>query len=280
MPKKKKLTKYASKFYENIVAKLIGGLVKVLWWIVKLPYYLIRGIIALFKGVRGGVKKAKVKQKRQKRIAHYETFKIIQTINGDFAKWEKHVQKSDSVIGIILGARGTGKTAFGIKLLENIYSQTKRKCFAMGFEAKEMPSWITVVENVDQIKNNAQVLIDEGGIFFSSRKSMSKINKMLSDLILVARHKNLSIAFISQNSANLDVNILRQVDYLVLKPSSLLQKDFERKKIKELYEKHMVAFEKYKGDKGTAYIHADSFQGFVSNSLPSFWTTEISKSFK
>ena len=181
-----------------------------------------------------------------------------------------------------MGARGSGKSAIGIKILENLYSQTKNKrnYFAMGFIKAEMPSWINVVDSIDKIKNNSYVLIDEGGILFSSRKSMSLANKLLSELILIARHKNLSIIFISQNSSNLEVNILRQADYLILKPSSLLQKDFERKIIKDLYSKLSIDFKKLENIKGVAYIHSDVFEGFVENSLPSFWTSSLSKSFE
>ena len=150
----------------------------------------------------------------------------------------------------------------------------------MGFKESEMPSWIKVVKDVEEIENDSFVLIDEGGILFSSRNAMSNANKLLSGLILISRHKNLNILFISQNSSNLDVNILRQADFLVLKPSSLLQKDFERKIIQKLYEKTEDDFEKFKENKGITYIYSSNFTGFVSNLLPSFWGAEISKSFK
>jgi len=136
------------------------------------------------------------------------------------------------------------------------------------------------VNSVSEITNNSYVLIDEGGVLFSSRESMSKPNKLLSDLILIARHKNLNIIFISQNSSNLDVNILRQADYLVLKQSSLLQKDFERKIVQKIYLEVENKFEKHKNVEGVTYIHSGDFSGFISNSLPSFWKSEISKSFK
>jgi hypothetical protein len=90
----------------------------------------------------------------------------------------------------------------------------------------------------------------------------------------------LSILFISQNSSNLDVNIIRQADFLVLKPSALLQKNFERKIIQEIYEKSSKGFEKFKEVKGLTYIYSDKFLGFISNSLPSFWSRGISKSFR
>ena len=183
------------------------------------------------------------------------------------------------MIGIIIGARGKGKTALGIKLMENMYAKTKKKICAMGFKDKDLPSWINVIEEVNEVKNNSFVLIDEGGILFSSRDSMSKPNKVLSDLILIARHKNLSIIFISQNSSNLEINILRQADCLLLKPSSLLQKDFERKKIQKVYEEVKDEFEKLKKYKGLTYIYSEDYRGFVNNDLPSFWSQKISKSF-
>jgi hypothetical protein len=150
----------------------------------------------------------------------------------------------------------------------------------MGFKSEDLPSWISAVENIDEIHNDAIVLVDEGGIFFSSRDSMSIANKLLSDLIFISRHKNLTILFISQNSSNLDVNIIRQADFLVLKPSSLLQKDFERKIIRDLYVKLEPLFKKYKTKKGLTYIYSDDFRGFITNPLPSFWSQSLSKSFR
>ena len=149
----------------------------------------------------------------------------------------------------------------------------------MGFKADEMPNWIKTIENIKELENNTFVLIDEGGILFSSRNAMSNANKLLTELILIARHKNLSILFITQNSSNLDVNILRQADFLVLKPSSLLQKDFERKIIQKIYEKINENFEELKEIKGLTYIYSSGFSGFISNPLPSFWGTRLSKSF-
>mgnify|MGYP001562619392 FL=1 len=165
-------------------------------------------------------------------------------------------------------------------MLENIYAKTSRKCYAIGFKENEMPSFVDVVEKTDEIENDGFVLIDEGGVLFSSRRAMSTANKMLSDLILISRHKNLTILFISQNSSNLDVNIIRQADFLILKPSSLLQKDFERKIVKDLYDKTKDKFDKYNDRIGLTYLYSDDFTGFVTNKLPSFWSENISKSFR
>lgn len=246
----------------------------------KSPYYAGRGIYRLAKRAEVRSAEREVERTRGRMSANHDDFKMLKVFDGDFAQLEEELLKEESKIGIILGARGSGKTAFGLKLLENIYATDKSRCYALGFKKSEMPAWIEVVEDISEIKNDATVLIDEGGILFSSRESMSKPNKLLSDLILISRHKNLNILFITQNSSNLDVNIIRQADFLALKPTSLLQKDFERKKIKDIYEEVAREFEKFKDDRGATYIYSEEFRGFVSNPLPSFWNTRISKSFR
>lgn len=262
----------------------LGDLLKTIFLIVRfiltIPFYIIKGIVYLLNREEKHVKEISVEKRREMMKAKYVSLEVIEKIKGGYGEWEKMILKSDSKIGIIVGARGTGKTAFGIKLLENIYAKKKRECYAMGFNADEMPSWIHVVEKTSEIPNNAFVLIDEGGILFSSRKAMTNANKLLGDLLLISRHKNLSILFIAQNSSNLDVNIIRQADYLVLKPSALLQKNFERKIIREIYERIDDKFKEHKDLKGITYLYSNQFEGFVSNELPSFWSSNISKSFK
>ncbi|MBN2367864.1 hypothetical protein JXC34_02520 [Candidatus Woesearchaeota archaeon] len=258
------------------VLKLILMLFSILQSIILLPFRTIGTIMKMSKDMK---KKSRQRQQEKKRgsiLPQYQEFTVVEAEAGDLDRWEKKIMR-DSVIGIIIGARGKGKTAIGVKILENVHAKTNKKCYALGFNEEDLPTWIHVTDNIEKITNDSFVLIDEGGVLFSSRKSMTNANQMLSELILVARHKSLSILFISQNSANLEINILRQADYLILKPSSLLQKDFERKKIKELYED--LDFKKYT-EKGITYIYSEEFRGFVNNPLPSFWNLNISKSFK
>ncbi|MBI5392495.1 hypothetical protein HZA96_01375 [Candidatus Woesearchaeota archaeon] len=264
-----------------------------LWFLIKL---LFKGIgyffYSIYKGIVWCI--AKIKEKRiegkereiffhDKKInvaGKYKELEVVETIKGDYQKLTAKLYKNQSLIAIILGARGSGKSALGMKLLENIHAVANRKCYSLGFQQKDLPTWIVGVEKVEQIENNAAVLVDEGGILFSSRSSMSAANKVLSELILIARHKDLSIFFISQNSSNIEVNTLRQADFLLLKSSSLLQMDFERKKIKEIYTDVDKKFEEHKDMLGLTYIYSDEFTGFVTNGLPSFWSTGMSKAFR
>ena len=264
---------------KNLLKMLFVGLAKLLLFIVKIPYYFIIGCVDIVKEMSRIFKKKEVEKKRASMTADYQEIRVIKSEKGKFNSFENAVMNTDSKIGIIVGARGSGKTAFGLSFMENLYSKKKKKIFALGFKKEEMPSWIEVIDDVSWIKNNSFILVDEGGILFSSRKAMSNANKLLSELILIARHKSISVLFISQNSSNIDVNALRQADYLVLKKPSLLQKNFERRIIRDIYDKIENGFERYKNYKGLTYVYSDSFKGFVDNPLPSFWSIKISKSF-
>jgi len=273
---KKRTKKKLKKFFRG----LWKGVLAVIFFIVKIPYYVYKLLRNVFRRSKEKKVKREILKKRGSIKSKYEEFRIVEEVEGDYKDWLKKLISSDSQIGIILGARGSGKTAIGMKLIENIHSRSSRKCFAMGFSEEELPSWISVVEDVGEIKNDSFVLVDEGGILFSSRSSMSNANKLLSKLILIARHKNISILFISQNSSNLEINVLRQADTLLLKPSSLLQKDFERKIVQKVYTEVEDNFKRLKKNRGITYIYSEEFKGFVSNPLPSFWGSKISKGFR
>src|SRR3989338_3522430 len=270
----------ARKKKKSIFIGMFIGFFRLLWFIIKGIYLVFRFLFIKLKK-----KKQEVEYKNKNRIrpkidARYEGFEIVKSLDGDYFKFENKLLSNPSAIGIILGARGTGKSAIGMKLLENIKAKTDRNVCAMGFKKETLPYWINVIQKIDGIPNSSIVLIDEAGIEFSSRESMSGVNKLLSSLLLIARHKDLSVFFISQNSANLEINVIRQSDFLILKPSSLLQKDFERGKIKEIYSEAQEHFDEFKNVEGLTYIYSSEFRGFVKNGLPSFWNKDVSKAYK
>lgn len=258
---------------------------KMFWFIIRIPYFIIKQTIKLIKHIKiKKIKKEKQNKEHElkgkiKTEQEEVTFEILETKKGNFIEYLEKIKKQDSFIAITIGARGSGKTATSLALLELLKGQ-KENYYAMGFSQEALPTWISIVETTTQIKNNSLVVIDEGGILFSSRDSMSDTNKLLSDLLMISRHKNISIIFISQNSSNLEINTLRQADIIILKKHSLLQKSFERKIIAKIYEEYEEEFTKYENKKGLTLIYADNYLGFLDMSLPSFWTTQTSKSFE
>ncbi len=247
-----------------------------------------------YKKIKSSSQKAKENKLQKKEAKRAEKLKItrktkakfqepeqIRKHKGSLEKFTSLLHKNKSSIGIILGARGTGKSALGMHLLENFAAQTEKHIYAMGFKQDSLPEWVQVIKRLDEAQNDAILLVDEGGIEFSSRSSMSNANKLLSEILFIARHKDLSVLFITQNSSNLEINALRQADFLLLKPSSLLQVDFERKKIKDIYAEIKEEFEELQEEHehGLTYVYADKFRGFMKNPLPSFWSEQVSKGY-
>jgi hypothetical protein len=241
------------------------------------PFRLLgRAIRAIHRASERNAKRIVTTRNKPRGKPRIDPFALVEAEKGSLGEFERVFERS--TIGIILGARGTGKTALGLRILENIAHI--RPCVAMGFESSSLPRWIEAITSIEEVPNGSCVLIDEGGVLFGSRSSMSEANKLLSELILISRHKDLAIVFISQNSSNLEVNVLRQADYLLLKPASLLQLDFERKIIEKVYRSAKDGFEKHKTVIGLVYVYSDAFSGFARNSIPSFWGDDLSKQFK
>ncbi len=237
-----------------------------------------RATAFLAKSAYKGIKKQKVKMNPvYKKPPKPEQLEIVKKISGDYDLTNQRFNE-DSIIALVFGKRGSGKSALGFRLLENIHCQTKRPCYVLGVSETLLPKWIKSTESINDVQNNSIVLVDEGAIAFGSRSSMTSKNKELAGLLAIARHKNLSIIFITQNTGMLDKNILKLADILLIKEGSLLQLEMERKEIKKFYEKAKEAISDLKGEKRSyAYVLDNDFEGVISHSLPSFWSTNLSK---
>ena len=164
----------------------------------------------------------------------YVPFESIKKDKGSYEDFYDKI-KNNSLIILIVGKRGSGKTSLGMKFLEFFHKETNRKRYTLGYENTKLPWWLKKVDSLEKIPNNSIALFDEGAVLFSARESMKNINKELSRVMSIARHKNLTLVLITQNSAMIDLNVLRLADTLLLKEPSLLQSKFERKALKDIF---------------------------------------------
>ncbi|USN45200.1 MAG: hypothetical protein H6502_04030 [Candidatus Woesearchaeota archaeon] len=224
------------------------------------------------------VKKTLVKEKMP-----FRGFSEVMPVHGSLENFEKKLLHK-SLILLILGKRGSGKTATGMRLLEHIHENTKKKTFVLGYEETKLPFWVKKAKDVESLPNNTALLIDEGAVTFSSRDAMKQSNKYLGKLMAVARHKNLTLILVTQNSAMIDLNVLRLADSIIFKEPSLLQSKFERKAIKDLYDKVMPHFKPLKATHDSLapfwVIMDDEYEGVLTSPLPSFWSDKVSTSYK
>ncbi len=275
---------------KSVIAAIFTGIGKGIAWIVvnifKAIWFLLVG---LFKGAKAATKAtasaaskahhdAKVRAEQPKTPANYDSLKESTAVKGSIETFE-HRLLNESLILAVAGRRGSGKSVLGFRIMENIHAKTGRPCFALGVKQSVLPSWISTIEEINQVSNRGVVLVDEGAISFSSRESMSKSNRGLGGLLAIARHKDLTLIFITQNTGMIDKNVLNLCDTVVLKEGSLLQEKMERSVMKDLYQTANAAISKIPAAerKPYCYIFDAEFEGLAQASLPSFWSAKVSK---
>lgn len=205
-------------------------------------------------------------------------------------------------VGLILGQRGSGKTALGHRLLELFGENTERDAYILGFPdhlEERLPGWVEVLPPTtgrDEWPEGSVVLVHEAHQLIHARRSMEGANVEIDELVTVSRHRDSDIIFETQQSQRLDRNAVTSVDAVIFREPALMQADFERsgmKKIVRAADEYFDQFvetiesddytfrEKSDESKKHAYIHSSRFVGGYPHKidLADHWTESISKAY-
>ena len=205
-------------------------------------------------------------------------------------------------VGLILGQRGSGKTALGHELLERFGKDTDRDAYILGFPEHlrdQLPDWIEVLPPTTGREDwpaDSVVLIHEAHQLLHARRSMDGANIEIDELVTVSRHRDSDIIFETQQSQRLDRNSVTAVDAIIFREPALMQADFERKQLRPIVKDAEEMFEQYtetieedgytfreKSDevKKHAYIHSGRFIGEYPHeiTLADHWSEDISKAY-
>jgi hypothetical protein len=185
---------------------------------------------------------------------------------------------------LIVGSRGSGKSALGYKLLEYLKHWARPYIVALPQKARRyLPEWIGSVPSLEDIPLNSIALIDESFILFHARASSSQRAEALSNLINLSRQRSQTMIFVSQEGRQIDINIVSSASIIIFKNPSILQLEFERKQMRRIAEEahRMFAAINDRDKNKWAYVYApgSNFIGILENSLPSFWTPSLSKAY-
>ena len=180
---------------------------------------------------------------------------------------------------VITGARGSGKTALMIKILEDYHNKTGKVCYVIGIprvKQKLLPDWIRIIDDLEQLPDGSMLGVDEAGIMYTAS---SKKDTLLNFLAELARHKNIILIFANVNTTNIDIDIIRNIDIMIVREPSLLQVETERPAIRKLVAPAVQEF--YKLTKSErikyAYLIKKDCKGMIKTELPTFWSDELSK---
>ena len=195
--------------------------------------------------------------------------------------WKKILSPPGVII--ITGRRGSGKSALGYRLLEIFRYTLNPYVLGIPIQAQKLlPDWIGIASNLNEIPPFSGVVLDEAYLRYHSRDSLSTQDKEMSKLVNLSRQRNLTIIFITPETSQLDKNMISQANVIIFKEPAMLQIKFDRKELNKITEQAKMAFNNLSGDKRKwSYVYSEDtdFMGLVENSLPTFWSTELSHAF-
>ena len=181
---------------------------------------------------------------------------------------------------LVLGARGTGKTALALRLTEIL----ERSTYAVGIPNDVAPSWITPVTIDDLIDtpNHSVVIIDDASLFASTSQARSPEMLALQELINICRHVDITIIITGQQAASIYKYVM-DADALFLKPPSLLFKEFERAEVAKLFALAQGAFAQIPQHQRikrlrSVFVVSPEYVGLMEFQKPKGWSDSLSKS--
>ncbi len=196
-------------------------------------------------------------------------------------KWIDAIQHPSIVV--VLGKRGSGKSALGYRLLE--LNRYRLKPYIVGLPedaARNLPDWMGNVPTLDDLPHDSIALIDEAYLTYHARESMSEKNRSVSQLLNLSHQRNQTLVFVTQEARQLDKNITSVADVIVFKKPSALQIELERPELRPIARRAREAFTNVKGSLspwGYVFSPDADFEGLLENQLPTFWTKQLSKAF-
>lgn len=184
---------------------------------------------------------------------------------------------------LVLGRRGSGKSALAYWLLEVFHYELA--CYVVGVPTEAgryLPDWVGIRSSLDGVPRRAVILVDEAHLPYHARTSTAAASIEMSRLVNLARQREQTLLFVTQEARQVDRNIASSASVVVFKEPSSIQVSFERPELRRRAEEALAQFQIVRGDKRSwAFVYApdaDS-QGMLENPLPSFWTPKLSHLF-
>jgi len=169
-----------------------------------------------------------------------------------------------SVVGCIIGKRGSGKTMLMFWIAEVMFRMGKTICF-VNFQDDDLeilPEWLgyELYEHISECPENSFIFFDE--YMTKDKEWNSKENKQNTKELVVTRHKNKSVIYTSQSVAGFPIDIMRLSDFVLYKEFSLKQLEADRRE----FLNHIELFIPKQVDE--VLFESNEFFSFFCNPLP------------
>lgn len=234
-------------------------------------------------------------------VEHSINFPGLETVVGtpvetEFVKWDEkahpqridkfyHEEQDQITFGIIVGDKGSGKTAYVFYILEMYEGPRKKDIYiykppnpeVIHFINEKFKTNLKILANIQDLLriSNAIVYIDEPQLTVAGGDIKTFIN-----LVTISRHRDITIWASSVNTryftleleALADCFIIRDCDPRLIKRGSLAQSV-----IKEHFAVDWKAFRLPKDEYLFYSRRFDTYNGKWRNPLPRIWCEELSK---
>ena len=184
---------------------------------------------------------------------------------------------------LILGKRGSGKSALAYRLLELFRYRLTPYVVGVPEQARRLlPDWIGMAPSLDAVPPKSIVLVDEAYLRYHARESQAQQSREMSRLLNLSRQREQTLIFVTQEARQVDRNIASSASVVVFKEPGSLQLEFERRELRRIAEQARVEFEKIREDRTRwSYVFSPDadFSGMIENALPSFWSAKLGRIF-
>jgi len=184
-------------------------------------------------------------------------------------------------IVLLLGGRGSGKTALGFRLLELF--RYKLIPYVIGLPSQRahlLLDWVGIEERLEDVPSGSISLVDEAYLSNHARDWAKAESRDLCRLLNLSRQQDKTIIFIAQQGRQINLDIASSANVIALKSPGMLQSEFERPALRQIVSDAKLAFETISGDrKKWSYVYSPDagFNGLVENILPTFWSQKLSR---
>ena len=183
-------------------------------------------------------------------------------------------------IVLILGKRGSGKSALGYRLLE-VFRHALRT-YVLGAPKggqRLLPGWMGIAEDLEMIPQKSMVLVDEAYLRYHARENLAAESRKMSRVLNLSRQRQQTLIFISQEARQIDKNIGSSANVVIFKDLGMLQLQFDRRELTKIACQAKEALALAEGDKRRwSYVFSPdaNFAGLLENGQPSFWSRGLS----
>jgi hypothetical protein len=203
--------------------------------------------------------------------------------------WRELVKRPHGMYAVI-GRPGTGKTALCLAICTILNRPTwvigipERHLEKLEFPAREWQfdksTLSKLAQDIENVENGSVILIDDAALFFDVRSYGQQQAVVIEKLVMVRRHRDVTIIVNSQLSATVD-KYLMSPDILFLKPPDLLFGDNERPYIQRWERVAEEEFAKIHPKQWGKWVYVVSnqppFRGMLDYPLPPGWSDALSK---